>query len=155
MSLGQTFSQIRVNLKSIKFLFTGVFVSEVFSNITNLHHILIIIITFVTEVSSEKIKKTIEMISLKIISFVSHIFVASNFKNLYLVTGQQFTRDLTQLGWHRRGQRIGQCDLIDFIIESCNVLVEFTHSLHFLHVRKLILTIFSERDGLWTCFDFR
>ena len=37
---------------------------------------------------------------------------------------------------------------------SFSALVEFTRSL-FCNVRKLILTIFSEREGLWTCFGLR
>ena len=50
-------------------------------------------------------------------------------------------RDLTQLGRHRRGRRLGKCDLIDCITVfqsefeksfiSCTVLVEFTSFLHF------------------------
>ena len=71
-----------------------------------------------------------------------------------------------KLEWHLRGQRVSKCKLIcrirqfksefeeaSFIL--CSVLVEFTRSLHFRDARKLILTIFSYREGSWTYLHYR
>ena len=81
------------------------------------------------------------MSSIKHVHLSQKHYQEASIETWTLPSPNELTRDLKQLGRHRRRRRLRQCDLIDCItlfqsefeksFISCSVLVKFTCSLHF------------------------